>query len=508
MCFFMARKKIISQFGVLVFSVCCVASVVARGPVDADADAAETTQYQAVHACEADKSWVTKPSMPEDVTADATNCEFQQFMWRTFLYLVQPEKKKSAILNFETWMPSYGIFVAADKQPTAWGSVPKAPFCASSQSSAPAANHVFSNLTLQAGSDQPLIDKQGNDVFYTVSVNKPAYQFITGCDLYRAQCALTLAPDVYNEANFTVVDIPHSYPDLAFPDYSIELKASWKVLTDSERRSKRFYTVPGTVQSPGSACLSNVTLGLVGMHIIYKTPNHPEFIWATFEHKNNAPNCSDVSAKPPLGGDWTFYNSSCQGEACDTNTYFPGKPTQVCRMHPWGDPTIGTFPNNLNCESIPPPGYICDPDVRKYVIDPNTANLKLINASVEKMLHTLKRKDRNRLWANYELVGNVWTKNGSLPPVTQSQFGSLASANTTMETFVQNGVSNMTNPNNCFSCHNLEGQTVASGPNQARTPVTLPPAGLSHIFNFLDVQSKGCGNGTALPAACPGANSQ
>ena len=35
-----------------------------------------------------------------------------------------------------------------------------------------------------------------------------------------------------------------------------------------------------------------VLMALVGMHVVGSTAGHPEMIWATFEHKNNAPNSS------------------------------------------------------------------------------------------------------------------------------------------------------------------------------------------------------------------------
>jgi hypothetical protein len=174
-------------------------------------------------------------------------------------------------------------------------------------------------------------------------------------------------------------------------------------------------------------------------------------------------------------------------------------------MHPWGDPTQGTFPNGLGCDSTPPPGYICDPDVQQYIIAPNNANLAAVNASVSSMTATLPDDNINKLWGNYELVGNQWTRGGVLPPNLQSQVGSLSAANTTMETFVQNGVSNMTNPASCFACHNLDGKTLTSSNEQASEPVQLPPAGISHIFNLIKSGTTGCADGTALPASasCP-----
>lgn len=460
-------------------------------------DVVSTAPSPTPSPCTADASWLSSPSLPSSIASGQSNCDFHQFMWQSFLYLIQPSSSGSSVLNFETWMPSYGVFVGEGEQPTAWGSVPTPTYCEGPEN--PTASYVFSNLTLQAGSHQPLIDPSLNDVFYGVLVNQPVYNVITGCDLYKAQCALTLAPDLLTPSNTPVVDIPQNYPNLAFPEQSIELKTSWKILTEAEQSSGIFYTTTGTVKSPGKSCQNNVALGLLGLHIVSKVPSHPEFIWATFEHKNNAPDCNNTSATPPVGDSWTFYGTSCTGD-CTTNEYTAGKATQVCRMHPLGDPTDGTFPNGLNCDSTPPPGYICDEDVQKYIIDPNTLNLGALNQSVTSMLNGLPAGDANKLWANYELVGNLWTDQGSLPPNLQVQRGSLSSANTTMETYVQNGEAGVTNPNNCFSCHNLDGKTLISSPTDATQPVTLPQAGLSHIFNLLEPSTTGCTNGTALPS--------
>lgn len=462
-----------------------------------------TWKAQITSPCNAELNWISNPSLPTDVPKNPSNCDFQQHMWQSLFYLIQPSKTAPEAREFETWMPSYGIFVKDKQQPTPWGSIPKPSDCEVPKHLTN--NFIFSNLTLQAGSHQPLIDQQLNDVYYTIAVNEPAYDFITGCDLYREQCGITLAPDLLEPTTKPVVNIPLKYPNLAFPDQSIELKNSWKVLTPDELTSNSFYTTYGSVKSPGKPCMENVALGLVGMHIVSKTPTHPEFIWATFEHKNNAPDCGNLSATPPLGGDWTFYDKDCTGDDCSTNEYHPGKATQVCRMHPWGDPVQGVFPNGLDCSSTPPPAYICDKDVQQYVIGPNTANLIAINQSVNNMLSSLPNNNVNKLWANYELVGNLWTQDGNLPPYLQSQRGSLSSANTTMETYVQNGEANVTNPNSCFSCHNLDGKTSTSSSLEGSMPVQLPPAGLSHIFNLIQKNTTGCNNGSSLPktAACP-----
>jgi hypothetical protein len=145
-------------------------------------DSAEyAAQETAAGGCTASRQWISNPSMPKDVAAAQSNCDFHRFMWQSFLFLAQPVKTGSGVREFETYMPSYGLFVGAGEKPAAWGSVPKPGYCEGVDP--PDAGYVFSDLTLQAGVDQPLIDRAGDDVFYNVSVNREDYQFITGCDL-------------------------------------------------------------------------------------------------------------------------------------------------------------------------------------------------------------------------------------------------------------------------------------------------------------------------------------
>jgi hypothetical protein len=41
------------------------------------------------------------------------------------------------------------------------------------------------------------------------------------------------------------------------------------------------------------------------MNFARKTKKHPEWIWTTFEHKNNAPNCDDI--KPDDKTNWNLF---------------------------------------------------------------------------------------------------------------------------------------------------------------------------------------------------------
>ncbi|RKH84637.1 hypothetical protein D7X99_08620 [Corallococcus sp. AB032C] len=452
---------------------CPTTSLMDSGPPVPKATALEAND------CPADVAWLNSSTLPSEVPGNKTICNFEQFMWQSMLALVQPANGKPDMVQFETWMPSYGIFIK-DGVPTAWGQEPPV---SCTNAVKPTAGgkppRLYTDIIKQAGADQPLIDLKGEFVYYGMSVNQSTYTMLTSCQLYQANCAGQLKPG--NNG----IDIIKKYPNLAYPDTAVELKTSWMVLDEATASSGLFYVVPGLIQVKDSPC-RQVNLGLTGMHIVSKTPSFPAMIWATFEHRNNAPDCSNLSAAPPLGGTWNFYNPACTD--CVTNTYQPGKPAQVCRMHPQGDSAVGTFPGGVDC-SVNPNQFACQ-DKTRTMLAQSTQALNAINSSVQALIQANPSRI-NKVWANYELVGNVWTVNGTIPPYLQAQQGSLSAANTSMETFVQNGVAAVSNPYNCLSCHNMEGPTGSQN---------LPPAGLSHLFDEVQMPG-GCTNGS-LPAAC------
>lgn len=428
-------------------------------------------------ACPADPAWLTSSTLPTEVPGSRTACNFEQFMWQSMLALVQPTRTDPSTLNFETWMPSYGIFVK-DGAPTPWSQEPPNA-CSTGSQATGKPPRLYSDIIKQAGADQPLIDQKGEFVYYSMSVNKSVYDMLTTCQLYMANCAGPLKP------NNKGIDLITKYPKLALPSTAIELKTSWMVVDDATAASGRFYVVPGWIQHKAGPC-RQVKLGLTGMHIVSKTPSFPALIWATFEHRNNAPDCSNTSASPPLGGAWNFFNPSCT--SCTTNTYKPGTPAQVCRMHPSGDSSTGTFPGGADCK-VNPNQYACQDKTRRILAE-STQAINAINSSVWALIQANPQRI-NKVWANYELVGNVWTVGGTLPPYLQAQEGALSASNTSMETFVQNGVAAATNPYNCLSCHNMQGPTSTQ---------TLPPVGLSHLFDSVQMPG-GCADGS-LPAVC------
>ena len=395
--------------------------------------------------CAASTSWFSNPSIPTEVTGGtaANNCAFHQFAWQAFIAMVQPSTTSPGERVFETWMPDYGVFVTSG-QPLPWGKEPPTP-C---PNDAPTATDRFfvprvmktDNAAINPNhTDQAfggaLYDQKKNVVYYESWMNKTEYDFITGCQLYNKGC------------------IAASPKNIALPAGSIEIKTSWRTFPRGQGPAG-FYTVDGVV---GKDC-QPVTVALVGFHLVANTPDHPEFIWATFEHKDNAPDCTNPLS--PTGPSWSFNNPACKD--CPPNK--PGtNPTQVCRVNPWGG---GSTENVANIQSLD----------------------RSVFSTLSNLVNTQPQKYRDMaVWLNYYLTGNIWTLDGQLPPTTSNARGSLIAANTTMESFAQNM--------SCFTCHKMDASSAFKN--------ATAPAGLSHFF-FEAAQSGGCNAGKGpMPAACP-----
>jgi hypothetical protein len=216
-----------------------------------------------------------------------------------------------------------------------------------------------------------------------------------------------------------------------------------------------------TIGTPASV---TKTLALVGMHVVGSVQGHRELVWATFEHKNNAPDNSYYrEARSPFQpiiyqvpynstGTWTFMASggSQTGALVPqmtvdgsgnvvANATPPGiNPNNVYRVNPWGNaPTAAAANNNTQ--------------------------LITLNGDIQMML-TMAGNDVRR---NYIQVGSVWTTDGSIPSSptdTGKQTGSLLLANTTMETYHQMTGADIKPAfqHGCFGCHNGSSSTAVS----------------------------------------------
>ncbi|MDQ1092520.1 hypothetical protein QE400_001933 [Xanthomonas sacchari] len=410
------------------------------GPAPGPAPSAEACAPPAPPA----PSWFPHAQTPAPYSAgfqSSSNCAFHQWSWNAFLWLTQDVGGQPRFLT----MSSDGIGGVAD------GVLD--PLIGRSQQ----ARTV--ELIDQAGPDGVLVDRHGRAVYYSIHSNKDFGDFIADNNLKNPNALRAFDP--------------HK----SFKVGSMTLKAAWKVVQPGEDVST-FYTRQAQIAKLGmrkgkivaTGDTETQTVALVGFHIGGTVNGHPEMIWATFEHRDNAPDVDTPldPGQPVSDKDWTFYKAGTPIEQCNVNAAGAGAltlnaqtqtlspVTQVCRMVPYG----GQKPCPLGST------------------DCNIPNIKSINASVQAQLHDV--------WKNYFEVGAIWfvaedalapdctfqpgsalecipspTPKGAPPLLT----GSIKLSNSTIETFTQV----QSTQNNCFACHNTT-QVIASDPRAQSLP--------------------------------------
>ena len=156
----------------------------------------------------------------------------------------------------------------------------------------------------QASTNLPLIDINGNWTIFERRVNDIEASYLLSPNGQASQTLTTMAGQTaFIAANPDGVQFTASATVPGGGNGSIEIKAAWRIIDRAKGDdSSRYYTqnallaVPGDLVRGGKPFCSPVTVGLVGMHILQRNPvdaNNPELLpqwmWATFEHSDNAP---------------------------------------------------------------------------------------------------------------------------------------------------------------------------------------------------------------------------
>lgn len=391
--------------------------------------------------CEADPSWISSPSMPGEVPEAESFCDFYQFSWQWFLAQASPSPQSGEPVFFQNrvYQPAGGNDQCADQPITG---------IQGAMSALQARAIKPSQFEEEQADGNAVYDQDGNVLYYNAFYSQEL------CD---------------------------ATPE-GFVPGTLEAKVSWAVLKEGTHHT--YFTVNATL--PGDE--DQVTLGLLGLHLAIWTPNHPEMIWATWEHKTNAPLCDGSSA----ASGWTLASDEAAACLVANPQSQSGPPSTECDSFAFNTPAVhGGTPSPTGT-----PNNVCrqfaygNQDGEAVNGNDNAANLAAITELNESMvganglLTQLPSDNALAVWANYEMVGAIWTKNGAdsgSPPVPSGQGpananspqrGSLELANMSMETFQQGDQSFIPN---CFGCHNYT----------ASSPLTV-----SHIGSKLLPQSE------------------
>jgi hypothetical protein len=406
---------------------------------------------EAQAACVAPSTWTSHAAVPppDNNTAPTSNCAFHVWAWNTFLWITQPEEDGK--LRFQTFATLDELF-SEDALAMGFAALPKDKVLELTVRVNKSFEMQGLDSILQAQSRGALIHgpamDSGRALYYSQNVDPVFYEFVRTNKYYL--------PDEYASAP----------ADTDFPVGAIEFKYSWRIVEDGEDASA-FYVTPAeifllteTTDGAGKAVIvvdpsktRIVNVALVGVHVVGVVKDHPEFIWATFEHKDNVPDLpagmSSTSTGPVSNRDWTFYHANTPAK--DGNKNPSGQMKLVDADKQLLSPVVNVF------RAFPFGGGSQD----------NVANIQSLNESVRTNVIA------GSVWANYMLVGGVWSSPNSVSPgqAISPQLGSVSLANATMETFDQ-----LFPGLNCFACHTTFGDKTGS--------VELPAKNmnLSHIM--------------------------
>jgi hypothetical protein len=184
----------------------------------------------------------------------------------------------------------------------------------------------------------PLIDQNGNFVFYEIMLDPNEVSYVCGNKLYNINGQV-----VFSKGGKVSANLPKGQ-DGKNGSGAWELKLAWRVLTKNDDVS-RYLNTPAIVPAVNGKCPDhtaapngqcNVTVGLVGMHIGHKSDTSPQWIWSTFEQVDNL-SVNNV-ANPNISA--SFANANCPicvpDQLPDQNgsTWANAPPTQAMRAIP------------------------------------------------------------------------------------------------------------------------------------------------------------------------------
>lgn len=478
---------------IILFSVSLVFAGSASVRLPAHIEGVVTDPGNVVHAAGPPQSCALSTraltsTLPGDAAVPFTDpfldqCAVDQFAWQNFIALNWPaasfdpndsskrsrgtpdttrtigDGKGDALAVWETYQPNSYVFAVNSNgslNPPAdgiegWqtGSVPPSA-CGGKAQKSIVLTAISKAVDEPAGLEQafsgPLVDQNGHYVRYEVLFNFDAFNYIVSNKLY----------DTTNQT------IPIDFPaGNSQQTGTVMLKASWKILTDNEIASGRFHTTTAFLFNPSvesqdgtqhipASCTGPVKMGLVGLHIAHKTASMPQWVWATFEQIDNAPDRGTSGT----GKTWSFFNPSCAKCTPNAQAKCPNplgsQGSQICD---WQSTTQHT---NLMTQ------------VERDAPISSDAPGPLINQDAQQQLRNLNPRS---VWQFYELVDAQWPLKpcGAIAAcqpgqvALQCKFADFSCgqvqpipsllSNTTMETYFQRQTSAKPQQGTCLGCH-------------------------------------------------------
>ncbi|MEO7735877.1 MAG: cytochrome c family protein [Kofleriaceae bacterium] len=448
-------------------------SAVLRSPPTAGQSASAAGRAPQTFACSTNQTIVYGPTVPGDNTTMTDQRDADCFAWQEFVSLNWPvtgdgfgAPGDATPVQWQTFMSSYLLFSPTGATPPAWGTQPAVPPSCQTTPALPAlrlpgairslqmiskASGAFvpTEISEAAPFNKPswLGAQNGTNVWYEVVVDQDEYNYVAQHQLYNAH---SQAAFVAGGSGQPIV-LPMGTRSNSVTG-AIELKAAWMEITDPDnpKWAARYKLAASTVLDPETGHCRNIVVALVGLHIIHKTTSQTSWVWATFEHVDNAPDAG-ASAAPPPGG-YNFYNPNCQPQTLQN------VPTSCLTDG-------GTSPVTVGCTANVAPPYYLSPGCPKPVpvqvtrVTPIDASTSAVNQAMQA---NIQRTSPGSVWQYYQLVNAIWSTNAAPPPTAPQQASNVqlqgmqpqgvypfpsktAVASTVLETYAQTTT--------CIQCH-------------------------------------------------------
>ncbi len=284
--------------------------------------------------------------LPADIPvalSNATQSTFDEYSWRSFLALNAPEVGGRVSLDGDN-----------PTQVSAWSSTvdliecnlsPDGCICPDGDCQNPGSRHYpdecrdipgFERYRVLSGIDKaddsfleaetgglsnsPVLDANGRFLRYEILVAPATYRHIVENRLYdwstlTAQTSNLLLP--CGVADYTGGDPAN--PGMG----ALVVKHAWMdgALADARYHQEQVLVYdPEYRTSNGEATCDLRTMSLVGMHIGHKTVKQPTWLWSTFEHVRNAPDCAGL---PPTGQQEAVVNTACPSNRTQDYNFAP-----------------------------------------------------------------------------------------------------------------------------------------------------------------------------------------
>jgi len=306
-----------------------------------------------------------------------------------------------------------------------------------------------------------LMAQNGSLVYYAMMVNDVYAYLLTGQKQTPTAINLSHFPTSQSDLNqITAFATAHG---TTFPDpnaLAVELKTSWIDVAGLTNASSYITTtaqVPVYTKSASqwvpTGAVTTKTLALVGMHVVGSVNQHPELIWATFEHKNNSPDATYTynstsglkTITEATSGTWAF---------CCTSPTGPFNARRQKMVNAPQPNTIAAVTGSIGAsDTLRMKAWGTGSD------DPNVTSSNTQVISIDHNMATLfAGLSGTDVRSNYILTGATWTLNGAIPSPASNQAGTTSLQNSTLETYVQGNNTTVNGSNhglvmNCFDCH-------------------------------------------------------